>query len=115
LHIFLALLLSKKETTIWQSNPETLLLFTPSGPYEIEPKEGFALAQEFITRGTWALIDASPDFQKPASFLNNAGIYFKYVLATSPHSMHWTTFEKTGGAVAYYFVEPWSLADLIAA
>jgi hypothetical protein len=103
------------EATIWQSSSSSVFLFTSGGAYAISPEARFNPIEEWIPTNTWALIDAASDFEKPALVLLDAGDHFNYVLATSPRSKHWDSWHKVGGRLSLYYVEPWSLGELIAA
>jgi len=114
LYYILVKRLLEQQPTILQISPQYLFIFSASGVKSIAPSK-FAHPKSEEYQRAWALVDINPDVQKPAEMLRRASSPFFLVMASSPRASRWQEVQRYRGPVAFWLMNPFSLAELIQA
>jgi hypothetical protein len=104
--------LRKQQPTIFQYHPEFIVVFDQSGASRLSLAD---LLPKDPASNIWALVDTSASVQKPAPMLVQDGSPYFIVIALSPRAARWADMEHYMSPLKLWFMEPFTLAELIQA
>jgi len=112
LYYILVKRLLDKKPTVFQNHSDYVLLFNNDG-FQVEQASLFMDPGQSAHQDTWALVDMSPWVEELAVFIQSSPFFT--VIASSPKASRWDNIMRYRGPVAFWFMKPFSLAELIQA
>ncbi|THH27518.1 hypothetical protein EUX98_g6665 [Antrodiella citrinella] len=103
-----------RRTTVWTDGPD-LYIFTNEGVFHVS-KPTNALARELSTllpTSTWALVDSTPETPSVPEYILHLDVFVLQAACSRPDCFDWLA--RTNRVSTKYYMEPWNLAELIAA
>jgi len=113
LYYILVKRLLEEKPTILQYNSDYLVFFHANGVKILNPSTSVDPELEEY-QNTWALVDINPLVTKPADMLGLNSPFF-LVMAASPRASRSRKLQKHKRPAAYWFMKPFTLAELIQA
>lgn len=100
--------------TVLQLDPEQIYISTTDGAYLImsEPSYDVQLTlRQYLPADTWCLVDTNARLTQPSSTVLMLHRFIVQTALPDVQSMKWT--KQVRGVVPHYFMQPWSLQELI--
>jgi hypothetical protein len=114
LYYILVKRLLEQQPTILQISPEYLFIFSSSGFNAITLSK-FAHPKPEEYQRAWALVDINSDVEKPAEMLRRTSSPFFLIMSSPPRASRLEEVQRYRAPVAFWFMNPFSLAELIQA
>ena len=114
LYYILVQRLLEQKPTILQITSQVLFFFSADGVEMLQPSSLVDPASEAY-QNTWVLVDINAEVQAPAEMLRRDNSPFFLVIASPPKVSQWQGAPRDGGAVAFWLMKPFTLAELIQA
>jgi len=112
LYYLLAIRLLKQQPTIFQYEDTSVVLFNKNGVSRLSPRS--SLVQTPRSK-MWALVDSNKSVGTPAAMFIRDRSPFFIVIASSPRSTRWEAVEHYRPPIKLWFMEPFTLTELIQA
>jgi hypothetical protein len=113
LYYILVKRLLEKKPTVLQNNSKDVFIFDDKGCHVVEASSYLYYSDRSARQDTWALVDLGQKVAEPARFMYNSSFFL--IMASSPKPTRWKNVLKYRAPVAFWFMKPFTLAELIQA